>query len=332
MSRTPPPVGSRLAPRRRTSFARRETNLMLLGALLTGMVLALALILLLVERAAPDEASRLRGAGADVLRPLHALVSTPVRLTRAGFDRLGDHFATVDRLRAAEAELESARRRAAEADLLAREVARLEQLLEMRRVERQVVAAARVSALSAHASRRTAVLSAGHAEGVRPGMPVIAADGLAGRVTDTGMIAARMILLTDPASRVPVTVARTGWTGLAVGTGAPLLLFQTDMAGADAPRNGDRLVTSGDGGVFPPGIPVGVIVDAGAAPPRARPAANPSGLGAVVVEAPWLPPTRLSDPPAAGAHAESRERRPAGTPPPAATPSATPSAPLPERG
>jgi rod shape-determining protein MreC len=284
------PVGTRLRPARRTSFARRESNLVLLGALLTGATLALALILLLIERADPEQGSRLRGAGADLLRPIHAVVAAPVRLLHAGVDRIGVHFGTADRLRAAEAELVILRRRAAEADVLAAEVARLDALLLVRRPERRVVATAMVSAAPAQASQRTAIIGAGLTSGVRPQMPVIAADGLAGRVTDTGVMAARMLLLTDAASRVPVKLVRTGWTGLAVGTGGTRLRFETDMAGLDRVRVGDRLVTSGDGGIFPPGIPVAVIVDAEASPALARPLANPAGLGVVTVEAPWMPP------------------------------------------
>lgn len=78
--------------------------------------------------------------------------------------------------------------------------------------------------------------------------------------------------------------------------------FQFDIAsGTDRIRVGDRLVTSGDGGLYPPGVPVAVIVDADSNPPRARPLANPTGLGAVMVEAPWLaPPVMVQAAPAPG--------------------------------
>ncbi|MFN7176936.1 MAG: rod shape-determining protein MreC [Thermaurantiacus sp.] len=297
--RGPASVGTRLRPARRSSFARRESNLRLIAALLTGGVIAFALFLLLLQRVDPEQAGRIRGAGADVLAPVHALVSAPVRIMQRAADQVGDHFRTVERLRTAEAELEQARRRAAEADTLAAEVRRLEGLLGMQRPERRVVATARVSAAPAHAASQTAIIGAGLSHGVQPQMPVLAADGLAGRVTDVGLAAARILLLTDAASRVPVRVQRTGWTGLAVGTGGRLVEFQTDMSGLERIRPGDMLVTSGDGGIFPPGIPVAVIVDAEASPPRARPLANPAGLGIVSVEASWLPPPSFVPAPAA---------------------------------
>ena len=109
-----------------------------------------------------------------------------------------------------------------------------------------------------------------------------------GRTVEAGNHAARVLLLTDPASRIPVVVVRTGQAALAVGTNRPSLVLR-DRVGADVPlQAGDRLVTSGDGGVFPPGIPVGTIVDP-AEPPAIRPAANPVGAAYVSIEAAYLP-------------------------------------------
>lgn len=285
----PPP--SRLRPARRTSFARRDSNLALLGALFAGVVLAFALLLLLLQRVNPELGSRMRGATADALSPVISVVRAPVEGVRRLGAAIGEHRNVVAENRRLKAELATAEARAAETAKLAAEVKRMDALIALRRPERRLVASAVASAVSAGAGQRQAIISAGLGDGVRPRMPVIAAEGLAGRVTEVGQGAARMMLLTDADSRVPVKVLRTGWTGLAVGTGGTLMDFQFDIAsGTDRIRVGDRLVTSGDGGLYPPGIPVGVIVDATSNPPRARPLANPTGLGAVMVEAPWLAP------------------------------------------
>ncbi|MCG2842846.1 rod shape-determining protein MreC, partial [Sandaracinobacter sp. RS1-74] len=296
------PKPSRFRPSRRSSFARRDSNLALLGALFAGIVLAFALLLLLAQRVNPELGSRLRGATADALTPLISIARAPVEAGRRLGDVVRDHFGVVERNRRLRAELQAANRKAGQADLLAAEVERLEALISLKRPERRVVASAIASANSASAGQRAAILSAGLSDGVQPRMPVIAAGGLAGRVTDVGATAARMMLLTDGNSRVPVKVLRTGWTGLAVGNGGTLLEFQYDVAsGSDSIRVGDRLVTSGDGGLYPPGVPVAVLIDTEANPPRARPLANPTGLGAVMVEAPWLPPPSFISAPQATA-------------------------------
>ena len=300
-----PPPPSRFRPGRRSSFARRDSNLALLGALFAGVVLAFALLLLVVQRINPEAGSRMRGATADALSPIIAVLRAPVDAGRKVGDTIRDHMQVVDRNRELEASLKAATARAGKADVLAAEVQRLEALISLKRPERRVVASGVAAAnFSAVAGQRDAILSAGLSDGVRPRMPVIAAGGLAGRVTDVGAGASRMMLLTDGSSRIPVKVLRTGWTGLAVGTGGTLLEFHYDIAsGSDSIRVGDRLVTSGDGGLFPPGVPVAVIIDAEASPPRARPLANPTGLGPVMVEAPWLAPPAFV--PAAPAVAEA---------------------------
>lgn len=287
--RLPPGAGWR--PARRSSFARRDSNLALIGAMLSGIVVASALILLLLARINPDQGTRLRGATADLLRPVHALVLAPFRLLGSAGDAIGDHWQAVRHVRQMEAELVAARRTAQAAEGWQIEVARLERLLAMQRPERRVVASAAASVSPATASSRTAIIGAGINHGVQPRMPVIGADGLVGRTVDVGLGSARVMLVTDANSRVPVKVLRNGWTGIAVGRGTHVLDFQFDpQSGGDRLRVGDRLVTTGDGGLFPPGVAVGTITDAGIEPPRARPAVIPAAIGFVTVEAPWLPP------------------------------------------
>ena len=305
MVRTPPTPPPRLRHSRRSSFARRDSNLALLGAVLTGAVLAFALLLLLVQPVNPGFGTSLRGATADGLAPLIAIARAPADMVQGAGRLVGEHMQVVARNRELQQQLQAASKRAAASGRLADENARLERLLRLRRPERRLVASAMASQVAANGGERTAILSAGQRDGIRPRMPVLAADGLAGRVTDVGRIASRMLLITDGSSRVPVRVQRTGWTGLAIGNGGTLLEFSFDIAsGTDRLRVGDQLLTSGDGGLFPPGIPVAVIVDTEQTPPLARPLANPAGLGVVTIEAPWLSTPDFLDLPPAGDEAD----------------------------
>ena len=254
-------------------------------------MIAFALLLLFMQQVNPDQGSRLRGAMLDALQPLISVATAPVEAGRRVGRLIGDYIGVAETNRALQAELALARKEAARAEGLAQENRRMEALLKLRRPERRLVASGMAAASSATAASRSATISVGSRDGVAPRMPAIAAEGLAGRVTDVGTGSSRVMLVTDANSRVPVKVLRTGWTGLAVGTGGARLDFIYDIAsGADQLRVGDRLVTSGDGGLFPPGIPVAVLIDVTSSPPRARPLANPAGLGPVMVEAPWLPP------------------------------------------
>ena len=285
------PIGGRWGFQRRSSFARRDANLALAGALVSGALIAFALLLLVLARVDPLMGTRARGAVLDLLSPVIAIVTLPVKAVRAVATTVDEHLGVVRENRALRAGLPAARERAARSTARARDIRRLEQLLPLRGPERRLVASGMASASAATGAQRTATISVGRSDGVRPRMPVIGPSGLAGRVTDVGLGSARGMLVSDGNSRDPARLERTGWTGIAAGTGAIDLPFQFDPAsGTDRIRVGDRLVTSGDGGLFPPGLPVAVIVDATANPPRARPFVTPGALTSVSVEAPWLPP------------------------------------------
>ena len=274
---------------RRTSQMRREQNLALLGAVVSGAVVAVGLLLLLIARVNPETGGRLRGVLLDLLGPVWTVVKAPFDGAARLADDAGDYFGAVSENARLEAELDAAnaRLRAAAADV--RAARQLKALLAVREPNRRVIATTRIVAATPGSVVRSAMIAAGIDAGVTPGLPVIGADGLIGRTVEAGDSAARVLLLTDPASRVPVIVARTGQAGLVAGRNRPALAL-VDLVGQAAPlANGDRIVTSGDGGVFPPGVPVGIVIDARADPPLIRPAATALGAGYVTVEAAWLP-------------------------------------------
>jgi rod shape-determining protein MreC len=103
------------------------------------------------------------------------------------------------------------------------------------------------------------VADAGADRRVEEGNPVLAARGVVGRIVGVDSHASRIMLLTDVESRTPVLVARTNGRAILTGDGGPnpeLAYLRTH----DPLREGDRILTSGDGGVFPRGLPVGIAV------------------------------------------------------------------------
>ena len=103
------------------------------------------------------------------------------------------------------------------------------------------------------------VADAGKERGVTPGNPVMSERGLIGRVIGVGHDVSRILLLTDIASRTPVLIDRTNARAILSGDGGPNPKLAY-MRGQDPVKVGDRVLTSGDGGVFPRGLPVGVAV------------------------------------------------------------------------
>jgi rod shape-determining protein MreC len=105
----------------------------------------------------------------------------------------------------------------------------------------------------------TRLADAGRERGITPGNPVMSERGLVGRVVGVGHSVSRILLLTDIASRTPVLIDRTNARAILSGDGGPNPRLAY-MRGQDPVKVGDRVLTSGDGGVFPRGLPIGVVV------------------------------------------------------------------------
>ncbi len=107
--------------------------------------------------------------------------------------------------------------------------------------------------------RQSVLLNVGARDGIRDGWATTDGLGLVGRISGVGQSTARVILLTDPGSRIPVTIQPAGQKGILGGDNSPFppVDFVEDM---DQVRPGDRVISSGDGGVFPAGLLVGQLV------------------------------------------------------------------------
>jgi len=117
---------------------------------------------------------------------------------------------------------------------------------------------ARVIGDTGGAFAQTLVLNAGIRAGVRKGQAVVTGDGLVGRVAGVGTRSTRIILITDLNSHIPVLVERTRTRAIVAGDNSEVLRLIRLPPGAEV-APGDRIVTSGHGGAFPPGLPVGVV-------------------------------------------------------------------------
>lgn len=129
---------------------------------------------------------------------------------------------------------------------------------------------ARVVADAGGSFVRSVLVVAGGRDGVSKGQTAVTADGLVGRVGEVGNRSARILLLTDLNSQVPVLIENSRERAILAGDNSdrPKLMY---LASNVHPQIGDRIVTSGHGGVFPPGLPVGMVVATGDGGVRVRP-------------------------------------------------------------
>jgi rod shape-determining protein MreC len=117
--------------------------------------------------------------------------------------------------------------------------------------------------------RRSAMVNVGANDGVGDGSAVVDGLGLVGRIAGVGARSSRIIFLTDASSRVPVVILPSGRRAMVSGDNgpAPLLDF---LDKTESLRAGERVVSSGDGGLYPPDILVGRVVIGPDARPRVR--------------------------------------------------------------
>lgn len=109
---------------------------------------------------------------------------------------------------------------------------------------------------------KTVLINAGAENGISDGWPATDGLGLVGRVTGVGDSVSRVILLTDPNSRISVTIEPSGSRALVIGDNSSAPLIQMVQDG-ESIGLGDRVVTSGAGGVFPSGLLVGYVAQGG---------------------------------------------------------------------
>ena len=197
-----------------------------------------------------------RGAFAKAAAPTNGVFAAPVRWVGSASDWIGDYFNAVDenrRLKQKVAQLEAVRDNNIALNNINR---RYEALLNLRVQPAVEMATARTVAESRGPFANARLIDAGADKRIRVGNPVINEQGLVGRVVGVTNNASRVLLLSDVASRTPVLVDRSDARAILVGDGGanPRLEF---LRGGDAVKEGDRILSSGDGGIFPRGLPVG---------------------------------------------------------------------------
>lgn len=224
--------------------------------LLAWLVLAIVLMVL-DHRGGWLHAARARGEVA--VQPLWWLAGLPARLAGAARESASSRAALAADNQRLRRELLLASARYARLRTAAAENDRLRGMLDSAARRRLDVQLAGVIDVDRDPTRQRLLLDVGSNDGVHVGQAVIDAGGLLGQVIATTPNVATVLLLADPDHAVPVLVARSGVRLVVYGSGRGNRLKLGDVPLSADVRRGDELLTSGLGGRFPPGLPVGQI-------------------------------------------------------------------------
>ncbi|MBB5188154.1 rod shape-determining protein MreC [Zhongshania antarctica] len=215
-----------------------------------------------------------------VAAPFYWVVDVPSKMLSEFSDMLSTRRELMDdneRLRAESLILNAKLQKYIE---LRAENVRLRELMNSAERINDTVVVAEVVAVASDPNRHQLVVDKGSRDGAFVGQPVIDATGLLGQIIEVGLLQSRVLLITDSAHALPVRVSRNGLRAIAEGTGLIDELTLTHVAATTDIQIGDLLVSSGLGGRFPGGYPVGEVTDVSIDPGqpfaevRARPMAQ----------------------------------------------------------
>lgn len=201
---------------------------------------------------------RARVVMADAVSPIVEAVGRPIATISDGIVKLEDMSTVYSQNQELREENDRLLQWQETARRLDTENAQLRDLLRFAPQGAVSSVAAQVIADSGGAFLRNVMVNVGARDGVARGQPAMTGEGLVGRVVEVGDRTARVLLLTDINSHIPVTIEGSHERAVLDGDNAdqPRLVYIQPKAEL---TTGERIVTSGSGGAFPPGLPVGVI-------------------------------------------------------------------------
>lgn len=279
-----------MAPPSNRSGSNRKAQMSVFTAyVVAGAGALIGAALLIISLWQPQALAGLRAMAIDATSSLGEAGATARTGGRDFLSAIGGYYRAGSRNADLEREMRIARVKLAEAEAVRQENRRLKSALGLVESEAEPVALGRLIGSTSSSARRFAYISAGSEDGVKPEMPVVSPMGLVGRILETGRHSARVMLLTDSESMVPVRRASDDVVAFAEGRPDGSLRLRLINLGINPLKEGDVFVTSGAGGLFRPNIPVAVVDSINRDGGIARLLSNPAATDYVSIEPVWQP-------------------------------------------
>lgn len=275
---------------RRPGYSRRAQYSRFISYVIAIAGLLIGAILLLVSRLDPPAFSALRAGTAEVTAPVSGGIGWVVRGIGSIPGWIGSYFGVHGENARLKEQVAHQEQVLLKARAIAYENIRLKKLLGVREPAIEDVITARIVSSSGSSTRRYALIFAGLRQDVHAGMPVRGPYGLIGRIVEAGPDTARVLMIIDPESVIPVRRLKDGAPGFAAGRGDGMLEVRPITMGNGQFAVGDILVTSGTGGIFPPNVPVARVTERSRDSSLATPLNRPDVLDYATVSKAFMPP------------------------------------------
>jgi rod shape-determining protein MreC len=277
-------------PNRRLGFNRKAQYRAFTGYVLAILGGFVGLFLLVVSFIDPTGFAILRGAASEATAPVSGGLTEARAGASNGWDEVSAYFAAASKNAELERIVENQHAQIVEAKALQQENTRLKRLLGLVEEEGDsIIAVTRLINSTATTTNRIATIYAGSRQGVEAGQPVRSPKGLVGRILTATPNTAQILLLTDPRNRVPVKRSEDGVVGFTQGLGDGRISISLIELGVNPFEPGDIMVTSGNGGLYTPNIPVAVVTEKTADGAIANVLSNPAATDYVAVQPRFIP-------------------------------------------
>ena len=228
------------------------------GALRTLLLIAVSIMLMVYDHRSGG-LQRMHAALSTVVYPVQALVNVPHAFLQWAGDKIQTHVALVEESSALRNRVQIADTQLQQLAALEQENARLRALLQATARVPGRISVAELIAADLDPFRHLVVIDKGTGDGVYTGQTVLDESGIVGQVSRADPLDAEITLITDPSQAIQVVVNRTGLRTLAVGTADLEQLSLPYITNDSDIKVGDLLVSSGLGGHYPAGYPVGTV-------------------------------------------------------------------------
>ena len=229
------------------------------SATLRMIILVIVSIMLMTIDHRWNHLEIVRSTLSHILYPLQYTIDLPIRLYDWTEKTLSTQKTLLDENKALLDQQLQSRVSLQKLDILEKENSRLRDLLSATPKVKEKVLIAEILTVDINPYRQLIILNKSASNGVYPGQPIIDAEGVMGQIKYVNSLSSTAILITDASHALPVQIDRTGLRSIAFGTGQSGFLELRHIPHSADLREGDKIITSGLGGKFPPNYPVAII-------------------------------------------------------------------------
>lgn len=282
---------------RRPGYSRRAHNNIFFAYVAAGVGAVVGGVLLFSSMGSTGNFAGLRNVASDVTQPAAKLSAQGRSAAGDTWGVLSGYFTSGAENARLKKEVALGRVQAVEMAALRQENERLKAMLNLSSDTPKPVTYGWLVASTNSSPRRYATISVGSLQGVKSGMPVRTHLGLVGRVLEVGLHSARVLMITDPESVVPIRRASDSIPAFATGKGDGTLQLRLLTLGLNPLKVGDAFVTSGSGGLYWPNTPIAVVTALTRDGAIARVLGDPAVSEMVAVLPTWSPDSDPTLPP-----------------------------------